>query len=102
MKFNEIAPLEMQEYLNAETICRRIEAVGGEPASTIDLAGLSYEIRRVLHLHRLAVAAWFVQNGQPMPTRLVCDEMHPAPGCQTVDELVVNAEARPPACQPPG
>lgn len=87
MKLTSVAPLEMQEYLNAATIARIVEDAGSEPATSIDLRILAFTIRQTLRLHRFAVVAWLAQQNVSVPVELLADELHPPPGGQTVDRL---------------
>lgn len=72
-----IAPLELQEYLFAQT--------AAEHAKNSSLGGGAQHIRETLRLHRFSLFLWLMQNGVKIPIELLADQNHPEVGQQYPD-----------------
>lgn len=67
------APMEVQEFLFAET------------AAKVDAAELARHVRSALYFHRFQVMNWLMLNGVAIPIHLMHDQMHPTVGNQFPD-----------------
>lgn len=90
MAMTTASPLELQEYLFADTnATAAVQHFRNANNGAADSGLLRDRTREVLRLHRFTVISWLMTNGVKIPVELLDDSAHPEVGNQYPDKSPV-------------